>query len=377
MHRKKVAIHQLLRTKNLFAIIIIFSIIFFLEFLLLRRYSNHLSDSIINSFKNENFEELSRGDLRSIIVKSNGILEKPEIISFIATLNNKPLIHFNRKSGQSLGLSKKSTLKIPFEQGIDIQFIIAPPPSILTLFYISIFIQLFLLVFLILLLSKYYELKLKRDQEIIALSRQIAHDLKPSLGILQHFLGTTPQSDSSLRATEALSKIKTILNDLVQKNTQRLENNTSFVKTLEAHVKSIISHHPNVSMKINQLDILQTKHLPSHIQKAIFRFLDVCIQNSLEAAELTQVKPVIEIFFILNQSQNKKSLVIQVGDQSGGISSALIYQLTHEPIQSKKPTGDGVGLYFLSEYLKQNQALLTLESPAKGFDTLISCEFIL
>ena len=80
--------------------ILVFSIgiiIFSLQFLLLDRYSQHLSESMTNSFKTENFEELSRGDFRSLIVKSNTLLEKQEIISLVFTFKDLKLINFNRE----------------------------------------------------------------------------------------------------------------------------------------------------------------------------------------------------------------------------------------------------------------------------------------
>lgn len=215
--------------------------------------------------------------------------------------------------------------------------------------------------------------ELEKNQEIAAISRQVAHDIRGplmalnTLSTLSHEMSDDKQQLFSL----AVSRIKGISEDLLtkSKNSEHRAVPTS-EESLQSLVEKLIKEftlvHTQVSFKF-QNRLYRPIYTPLESQK-LLRVLSNLINNGIES--LADSGGVIAVTLL----ERNNEVHIQIMDNGSGIPEEVLPHLMKEGASFGKENGNGLGLYDAQKTLTAVNGQLHIQSKVGvGTQITLSC----
>jgi signal transduction histidine kinase len=189
-----------------------------------------------------------------------------------------------------------------------------------------------------------------QDEQKLLLSRQIAHDLRAPLSILENKLSQTDQNYNIEKM--AIRRLKQITDSLMNQK-EKLENHSYNIENIFQELSITYSQ-----IKFCNLSKELTPELKIEISEIeLFRFLSNILKNSVEA-EATSVN------FSIHLQDNFLSILIS--DNGNGVDSNLLPEILKG--KTTKSSGHGLGISYISKRLNEIGGEVILNSsPQSGF----------
>ncbi|MFO0319691.1 MAG: ATP-binding protein, partial [Neisseriaceae bacterium] len=219
--------------------------------------------------------------------------------------------------------------------------------------------------------------KQSKDAAIGTLAREIAHDIKSPLSVLEYckdkiYATTIIDNHLSRSFSASINSIKYILVNLLNlkvkhTNSEKEEATTNHI-LLHPLIEDIIvqktmEYHNQCDFRFK--DTTSNKELwifinPDEFKHKIYNL----ISNAFEATELNQDLRLIN-FSISNDDAN---VFITISDNGCGIESGILEKVKSG--YSTKPHGNGIGLSSAIRFFEENNGKLSIESEPNSYTTI-------
>lgn len=209
---------------------------------------------------------------------------------------------------------------------------------------------------------------LEKEKLMSEVTAQLVHDIRSPLAALDMMAANIPELDEEKRVLirNATARIHNIANNLLDRNFTR-NNNVStqmfsslirsmlFEKREQYKSKPKITIHENVDERaygaFAKIDLNDFKRMLSNL-----------VDNSVQAIPSTG-------FVKVALTQNEQNVVIEVFDNGKGIPPENLASVTEKGF-TKKKEGSGLGLYFVSQKMKELGGSLQIESQVNVGTTI-------
>jgi signal transduction histidine kinase len=213
-------------------------------------------------------------------------------------------------------------------------------------------------------------LKLEKQEVMINLARQVAHDIRSPLTALDMVMSKSqslPEDERKI-VRHAVRRIHDIANNLLIQNKKSVSSNEEIIKPemLAPIIESIVSEKRteynsligvNLKVSINSNNFhLFSKINPSELK----RILSNLINNSIESFPKNTGEISVDFF------EKDQFIHISISDNGPGIPSHVIEKLFSQDFQSTKNKGSGIGLKSAKEFLNKIDGDLILDSSSNG-----------
>jgi signal transduction histidine kinase len=204
---------------------------------------------------------------------------------------------------------------------------------------------------------------LEKEKLVSEITAQLAHDIRSPLAALDMMASNMPELDDSKRilVRNAAARIHNIANNLLDRNFNR-DNNvstqmfSSLIRSMLFEKREQYKDSPKVSIHET---VDNTYGAFAKIQINDFkRMLSNLVDNAVQAITGTG-------FVRIALSQNKYNVVIEVFDNGKGIPAENLQSVTQKGF-TKRKDGSGLGLYFVSQKLKEWGGSLEIQSTVNA-----------
>jgi signal transduction histidine kinase len=198
--------------------------------------------------------------------------------------------------------------------------------------------------------------RFQREEEKLRLSRQIAHDLRAPLSVLENLYKSNAKVESLEKM--ALKRIRDISDSLMPKS----PTNSQYFINLDSFLHEIVTTFHQLDFEITFLQPQKSQIKLKFPEIELFRFISNILKNSLEANAS-------KIHISINQSKNL--LVLAIKDNGKGAPSSEIPNMLAGI--SSKIDGHGLGISNMLTKLKSIEGSLEIKTePDKGFEIVLT-----
>lgn len=332
----------------------------------LRINLNLETKKVLNEFKTQNYLEIYSIDTLKISNKLTSLSSSLNWACIEASTGGQ-LFYKMSKSNCSTGIFKeKATIIIPEANNLNIALTLYPSGQILNLYFFILLCNFFIILSLYFSVKKQQKDQLSEELKFNQLSRQIFHDIKSPLAVLNTITTITIDQDhnekkliqeSIKQINETANKILSISKKEIQLspinyfNIKKLITETISIKKIEySNIEINLKLSGDISCLLSETDF---KNVLSNI-----------INNSFEAT--SPQKTIINIEERI--SNDKYQLIIK--DNGPGIPINILQKLGQEEVTSKK-TGNGIGILYAKNIINSFGGQFEIESSELGTSIII------
>ncbi|MFN3698483.1 MAG: sensor histidine kinase [Pseudobdellovibrio sp.] len=216
--------------------------------------------------------------------------------------------------------------------------------------------------------------QLKEKELISNIARQVAHDVRSPLSVLNLVIQTFKESnnfkdsnDSIELLNQAINRINSITEDLLSKSRKGISNSFSLSSLLESIVKEKQYLLGSSNLKINLMySTINNADLVTIIEKSdIERIVSNIINNSIESLESSN-EGFVKIELDVVGSRN----LIKITDNGHGMTADVLSKVCSKGFTFGKSDGNGLGLYHAKSTIESAGGVFRISSEV-GVGTVV------
>ncbi len=345
--------------------IIIFNII--LSLVLFKLHLTQTANTAVFDFQLQNFIELNSGDTFMLARRLNSLSVAKHWDCIQAYKKNIIFFEDSKKSCSKRILNIQKIISTENNSDVKIIFFVSLPPILQYSFFGYLLIQILLVASILVSGNKLTKLKLAYENNLFNLSRELAHDIRSPLAVLQTLI--PKESDATI--LQAIDRIKSISNSLLDKiNPNRFVDANKIVDDSLNWLEEIVNEKKieilNESKTISFTTNFDQYLNPPYPKHELQRIVSNVINNSIDAIALSGS------IYISTKILNE-NLVISVKDTGKGIPKDILLKFETEFASFSKSNGNGLALESARKKIQSWNGVLVISSePQNGTEVTIS-----
>lgn len=198
-------------------------------------------------------------------------------------------------------------------------------------------------------------LQSEKEQALVSLSQQVAHDLRTPLSSLSLLLSPLKIEDERKSLLDqSMKRISEICDELLNTRKSALAINENLNFAITQVVNELRNVHSDKKIKLSFSDNVESLPLPDLNLKSVLSNL---INNALGAISNEAGYVVVDVFTINN------SIIIDIKDNGKGIPSNILSVMGNRPVTfGKGPEGNGLGFYNAKVWITKIGGELNIKS---------------